>query len=662
VIEILSAAIDATGLAYVDFRITDAAGEPLDRDGRFTPGAVELRFVLAWLAAAPDGGPGQYTAYTTRVQTSTITGDSATQASVDSGGTFEELDPEDGAYRYTFATSASGADRTRTHTIGAFGTRTAGEERYPATATFDFVPDGSAVVSTREVVADAACNRCHGETSAHGGSRRGTALCVLCHTPQTTDPDTRNTVDFKVMIHKIHRGEHLPSVEAGTPYQIVGFMGSIHDYSTVAFPQLIERCVVCHEGEDAEVHLTRQSREVCSSCHDLTSFVDPPPAGMTLHSGLERADDSMCSVCHGAGSIAAIADVHLNPLLDPENPRVELEIVGIRDTARGQEPTVRFRVRVSGSPRDILASPLSALRATIAGPNTDFARQWQATVQGTGATGTLAAVDATAGEFEYTFAAAGAIPLDATGSYTVGLEGSLQPTGLPRFSAFSPVHAFAVTDPTPAPREPIVASEKCNSCHYQLSFHGGSRQNPNYCVMCHRPGNANDERVARFEDEEAFVETVSFRVMIHKIHASEHRTQPYVLGGFPAPTEANPAGTPEDFSELRFPRSTAECTACHLDGTYELPLEGRLPSLFEIRACTEPVDEDADEYCDGAYWMVSQTILVPPETSVCTSCHDSPAAGAHAEIMTSALGIESCAVCHGPGSAYDVARVHRLEP
>src|SRR5260370_6365513 len=116
-----------------------------------------------------------------------------------------------------------------------------------ASTTFNFVPNGSAVQTTRDVVHTTGCNTCHDQLSAHGGSRRGVEMCMLCHTPQTVDPDTGNTIDRKVMVHKIHMGSSLPSVQAGKPYQIIGFNQTVVDWSTVGFPADVRPCGTVHQ-------------------------------------------------------------------------------------------------------------------------------------------------------------------------------------------------------------------------------------------------------------------------------------------------------------------------------------------------------------------------------------------------------------------------------
>ena len=60
------------------------------------------------------------------------------------------------------------------------------------------------------------------------------ASCATLRRP--TDPDTGNTLDMKVFIHKIHMGANLPSVKAGKPYQIIGFNQGVSDWSDVVFP------------------------------------------------------------------------------------------------------------------------------------------------------------------------------------------------------------------------------------------------------------------------------------------------------------------------------------------------------------------------------------------------------------------------------------------
>src|SRR4029453_6405691 len=130
-------------------------------------------------------------------------------------------------------------NRAETHTIGIYGSRDLNEFELGtdyASATFNFVPNGSPVTLVRDVVRTQSCNRCHDQLSFHGGSRRGVEMGVLCHTPQTTDPDTGNTVVLPVMVHKTHMGSGLPSVQADKPYQIIGNQQSLHDYSTVVNP------------------------------------------------------------------------------------------------------------------------------------------------------------------------------------------------------------------------------------------------------------------------------------------------------------------------------------------------------------------------------------------------------------------------------------------
>jgi len=133
-----------------------------------------------------------------------------------------------------------------------------------------------------------------------------------------------------------------------------------------------------------------------------------------------------------------------------------------------------------------------------------------------------------------------------------------------------------------------------------------------------------------------------------------------VIGGYPAPTVANPAGTPLDFGAVLYPGDPAACPICHAGATYVLPLGAAvLPSVSEVLACDDPTPNPAS-YCENR--VVSAVISTAPTTAVCTSCHDAPYVLAHAQTNTAPSGVESCAVCHGPQAPWDVQLVHAPAP
>jgi len=169
VIQIQSAVIGMDRTISTVFTLADPQGLPLDRSGVTSAGPIALSFV----AATIPNGQEQYTSYTTRQATGAALG-TVTQAAADTGSTFTTLAA--GQYRYTFGTKARvGFDVTATHTIGIFGTRNLtefGVGRNFESTTFNFVPNGSAVVTVRDVVRDASCNACHDQLSHHGGPRR----------------------------------------------------------------------------------------------------------------------------------------------------------------------------------------------------------------------------------------------------------------------------------------------------------------------------------------------------------------------------------------------------------------------------------------------------------------------------------------------------------
>ena len=131
-----------------------------------------------------------------------------------------------------------------------------------ASATYNFVPNGAKVTHVHDVIETASCNACHDQLSAHGGSRRGLNMCVLCHTPQNLDPNTGKRWTPRSSSTRLHMGASLPSVKAGGTYIAVTNSFGTSDFSNVVFPADPgdpRRCETCHSQTTGAAQATALS-------------------------------------------------------------------------------------------------------------------------------------------------------------------------------------------------------------------------------------------------------------------------------------------------------------------------------------------------------------------------------------------------------------------
>jgi hypothetical protein len=328
----------------VAFTLVDQNGAPLS--GLKCP---QVHFAIAALVPGAGGGSSDWQSYINSVETagsgawnSLPTGQTpataqARQATTEPGfsgscpGTFK--DNGDGTYSYKFAQDlgsytaagpnptdlAIGYQGSLTHRIGLElrGTGANGSDNGVNNAAYTYVPATgltTGLPATRDIVSNAECNACHSKLAIHGGPRTDAQYCVICHNPGTTDAQSGNSLDFKVLVHKLHSGIKLPSVVAagstdpapGVGYTIWGYGKSLNNFNTVVFPQEQRNCATCHKtAPDADNYETVVNRASCGGCHDNIDFatgtghVQFQPTNPV---GIPEADDTKCLTCHGQGS------------------------------------------------------------------------------------------------------------------------------------------------------------------------------------------------------------------------------------------------------------------------------------------------------------------------------------------------------------------------
>jgi len=696
-IEVTSVTVPAGGGApVVNFKLTNDLTQ-----GLVGLPAADARFVLSQLSPGTGGGSSQWQSYVTRAS------GAARQANTETAAPARFVDNNDGTYRYTFASAltayvgAPAFDATKTHRLGI-------EIRNQAPITgngvYDFVPAGGTPTFTRLIVDNDTCNACHDVLNFHGGPRTDVTYCVTCHNPSSIDGDTGNTVDMKRLIHNIH------SARAG--YQIIGFGGTLHEWSDLEFPQDIRNCQTCHQESDTDTpqasnYRTVSNRAACGTCH-----YDDGIAGNNLHDyaiengvhpgGATFTDDTQCVDCHGPtgtvtnseGRLVTVPVAH-EVRADTAAKAFEYQVVSVTNAGPGQIPTATIRVRNPTDPNYAtnpngtaynIADPAgpfqtasASLRLDIAWNNVDLGNldpnDALARSATTGAPFAPIVIDFKAaagrtndGTNTFTKAATVAIPTGITGSGKAVIEGRPQVSVggvLTSLQVTSVGIPFAITDAAPVDRRKVVDINKCNDCHKTLSLHGSNRTgNTELCSTCHNP-NATDinRRVAGSAcvlNAGADDQTIDFKRMIHAIHGSGDDGSgrvgdPFVVCGFSGAFTF----------EIGYPGRLKNCEGCHLKET-----STRAPTYYPVdpaKVLATTMDAGADRS------TLTDDVAISPNTSVCSACHTSSLAAEHmrqnggdfaaGKSDTGALissGVETCALCHGSGRSADVKVMHEV--
>jgi OmcA/MtrC family decaheme c-type cytochrome len=682
-ITINSAKITSAGVISVTYTLTDPNGLPLDATGATTPGVISLAYVAAYIPK----GQEQYVAYTTASATGPVLGTITRPDFEVFTAPATQIGP--GQYTYTFvATAPAGFDPTVTTTVAVDGNRNLTPFNLGtnyAGATFNFVPNGSPVTVTRDVIRTQSCNTCHYQLAFHGGYASGMPMCVMCHQPQNLDPSTGNTLDLKVFAHKLHMGSSLPSVlgyTSGTttvppaPYEIIGYMNSVNNFSTVVDPAMAQRCEVCHSqttgAAQAKAFLTEPTRAACGACHDNLNF-----ATGANHPGGFQTDDTQCATCHVPQDEqifdASIMGAHVVPTdtaaLYPQNPDtqiagLQLAITGVTNSLAGQNPTVAFTVQ-DNSGNNIALSAVSTLQFTMAGPTTDYGLPTTfgtATTPGYVTESALKATCTSGGACTYTFI--NAIPATATGTFTIGGEARMTVTVYPGTTSSqsvtvaanpNPVVNFSVDGSPVTARRTVVVETNCNACHVSLSLHGDLRNNPEYCVLCHNPSNTDVSQrpnATVAADKALPDQGINFALLVHRIHDGVNAAinpggppkYPYIVVGF--------GGSHNDFSGTLFPVMSPAGDATYMQNCQVCHTQVNGTNTEEILPIGLNPVQDPQGWIQGATGNPVQ-----PASSACSGCHVSEGESAHFLANTDILG-ESCNVCHAAGAQFAVDAVH----
>ena len=381
-----------------------------------------------------------------------------------------------------------------------------------------------------------------------------------------------------------------------------------------------------------------------------------------------------CACCHTSERVQS---AHVIPV-DEARKAFEATIENLENTMPGEFPVVTFRVTnpLTGNDYDVTTDPVftssgGSLNVKTAWDTDDYNNTGNeednaSSVSANAITGSTSNGN---GSFTITMpvaipdgSAAPFIPAEGSGDATIeghpvvdfdgdGTLSDRVPVGdVAEF--FSINEANGIVDP----RRKSVEIDNCNACHSALVLHGSNRaDNIDSCVTCHNPRNTDRRRRDGADEppeDGKQEESVDFKVMVHAIHAAGIRQEPITVYGFGSSAHVY------DEEHVRYPGDLSNCTACHTEDGYTLPLEDG------VLATSVDTGDDRQSPLDDT--------VTTPATAVCASCHDDNVAAAHMEsnggnFSTTQKAIddgdvvEQCSICHSEGSSAAVSVVHGID-
>lgn len=651
----------------IDFTVTTSNGTPIigigdlwEQDDRF------VRFTITKLVPGTSGDPNRWVAYT-RDETN----NGSTDPDYDTGSSL--VDHGDGTYTFTTKTNVSTVsgvnyEPSLSHRVaGQIGSGAVPLEAQ--NLIFDFVPSGGAVVETRNIATMTSCNECHDNLVFHG-RRFEVEYCVNCHNSDLAMGEG----DMAFMIHKIHSAQKFDVLDGGI------------DYSEVTYPQAVNNCRKCHNGEDEATpdgdhwntvpHMT-----ACGACHSDVNF-----ATGENHVGGVQLSNATCALCHPS---AAIDTYHLTDIPSPNNPNLPMGVPAMAfqlsqvTVNSAGFPTVTFSVTADGELLDVTNLPdgfVGEDGSAFSWPS--FLMAWALPQDGIDAPadynnlgrsgaqppsvnlGSLVdagAVTCSGSNCVANFGVTGnSFPEGAT-LRAVALQGYFQfdrdgdedaETSLHTLSAVMAVAGDEV-------RRTVVDNMKCGNCHEWFEGHGGNRvvglsmdsvesQQASVCTLCHVPNLSTSGRAinpanaasrpATGQPSAATVDlassdtwtwpedTNSLKEMIHGIHASAVRNNDYEF------VRGRNDGIYYNWAEVTFPAEVNNCLLCHNEGTFELPLN---QNVLDTTVRTTGSEDGLDGNDFAAVGAARNGLPNPTDwvntaaASTCFYCHDSEAALAH---------------------------------